>query len=90
MNAIFFFNNIQKDGTVIIAIDGNFGLVRRRKAGTSDNLPKAGFFLPDEDVRSFTEAYNDKLQHNKEVICLLKMVYLFKSLTLKVPITSKR
>ncbi|XP_033099305.1 uncharacterized protein LOC117102960, partial [Anneissia japonica] len=55
-------------GTRFVAIDANFGLLRRKKAGDSMEPPKHGsrFFITDEEVSNFVNSYNDSTTGFKE------------------------
>ncbi|XP_035690811.1 uncharacterized protein LOC118425820 isoform X2 [Branchiostoma floridae] len=52
----------KKDGTQIIALDGNFGLVRKQSSGTSSGPPLHGttLFMEDDRVQDFVEKYKKK------------------------------
>ncbi|XP_078684926.1 uncharacterized protein LOC144918245 [Branchiostoma floridae x Branchiostoma belcheri] len=52
----------KNDGEQIIAIDGNFGLVRKASSGVSSAPPLHGesMFLDDEELKEFLSTYHDQ------------------------------
>lgn len=56
-------------------MDANFGLVRKRSAGTDVSLSRMGdkFFMPQEDVDLFLKKY-DSTPQNKEISVSVKKV----------------
>eukprot|EP00058_Branchiostoma_floridae_P012263 XP_002597751.1 hypothetical protein BRAFLDRAFT_77347 [Branchiostoma floridae] len=52
----------EADGEQIVAIDANFGLVRKTSSGVSSAPPLQGttMFLDDNEVKEFLNKYNDE------------------------------
>ena len=69
----FSFVSFQSDGVLTVCLDGNFGLVRKNNAGSSDAAPEslhAGFFLESDKVDTFVQTYGHDKQSDK-VVCTL-------------------
>ena len=59
---------IQNGGRVTVCLDGNFGLVRRKKAGQAVHVPQSDIFIPDDEVNEFVDSYNkDRGDQSKDV-----------------------
>lgn len=60
----------QKDevGTLTVALDANFGLVRKSNAGHSVGEPlssSTGFFIDSKEVNNFVSSYQDDKKGDK-------------------------
>ncbi|XP_033101230.1 uncharacterized protein LOC117104486 isoform X2 [Anneissia japonica] len=58
----------KEGGTKFVSLDGNFGLIRRRKAGDSFEPPKhdGRLFMRDKEVQEFVGSYNDSSSGAKD------------------------
>ncbi|XP_019643775.1 PREDICTED: uncharacterized protein LOC109484857 [Branchiostoma belcheri] len=56
------------EGTQIISLDGNFGLVRKKSSGTSSEPPLHGtsVFLDDDAVQDYMASYDDTSKPDKD------------------------
>ena len=73
-HCIFLFVTVQSNGVLTVSLDGNFGLVRKNNAGSSDVAPASlsgGFFLDSEKVDSFVRNYGQDSHSDKVTYILL-------------------
>lgn len=66
-NKFFDFGIIYQAPICVCAIDGNFGLVRKKGAGTTSGASHHGdkFFLDDKHVQKFVKDYGALYSRNK-------------------------
>lgn len=60
---------LQESGTVTIALDGNFGLVRKKNSGNSYGPPVYGtvYFVSQDETDEFVASYNN--DNAKDRVC---------------------
>lgn len=82
----------QTDGTVIVALDANFGLVRKKSSGSSITEPLQGnrMFVRDEDVEEYVRSNPDNCQptevskyHISFSILVIFLLFIFSQCFLK-------
>jgi len=61
MVAKFCVQTLEDEHPLVMCLDGNFGLVRKRSSGESFEQPKHGtrIFIADDDVAAYVDNYGD-------------------------------
>ena len=63
-------------GDLFYCIDANFGLVLKKSASKTENVPRSyEKFVPDGAIKNFLENYDDSKSENK-VMFLISLFYL--------------